>query len=65
MKLRCEVIGISARGDSFEVDLQGTTPNAAEWRGMERQTLILPATKNASRAFHIGRIVTIEITPKR
>lgn len=64
MKLECEVIAVETCGDSLRVKLQGKPPTAAEWRGVERQEILIPTTDAAQRTFHIGRKVTITVKPK-
>lgn len=64
MKINCEVIAVETLGESLRVTLQGKPPKSADWRNLERQTIILPTTKSAERAFHIGRRFTLTLSPK-
>ena len=63
MKLKLEILSVSSSGDTLELVLQGTTTNAARWRAHEKQTLRIPYTKASIKAFHVGRIVTVEVKP--
>ena len=64
MKINCEVIGVETHGDSLSVTLQGKPPKSADWRPIERQTVIIPTTRSTERTFHVGRRCTLTITPK-
>lgn len=63
MKLRCEVIGVETTGDGLRLTLQGKPNGAAEWRNLERQEFVIPATQHAKRAFYVGRMVAISMRP--
>lgn len=64
MKIDCEVIAVATTGDGLRVKMQGQTANAADWRPLEVQEIIVPATKTSERAFYIGRKVTVLVKPR-
>lgn len=63
MKLRCEILKVISHGEDLQIELQGTTENAAEWRSMRLQNFIVPMTKTAAKSMYIGRMVSVEIKP--
>ncbi len=64
MKIDCEVIAVETQGDTLRVTLQGMPPAAAEWRGRERQMIIIPTSQRAERTFHVGRRVMLDIAAR-
>lgn len=65
MKLKCEVLEVSNDGDALCVTLQGSSKSDPDWYGWKNQTIRLRSTERTRRAFYIGRIVEIEVTPVR
>ena len=64
MKIECEVIGVETTGESLCVRMQGLPSGAAQWRGVERQTITVPTTKRNERSFHAGRRVILTVATK-
>ncbi len=63
MRLRCEILKVTSNGEDLQVEVQGTTTNAAQWRSMRLQSFVVPMTERAAKSLHIGRMVSIEIKP--
>lgn len=61
MKLDCEVIAASTTGDGLRITMQGNASTAAEWRGLERQELVVPDNETTRRAFYVGRKVRVTV----
>lgn len=64
MKIDCHVLEVSTTGDGLRVTLQGKPPNAADWRALERQVIVLPDSETTRRAFFVGRKVEITVRAK-
>jgi hypothetical protein len=62
MKLIGEIIEVSTNGDSVCVVLQAKIGRAS-WKPIYKQTVVIDDNSTNRRAFHIGRKVTLEITP--
>lgn len=63
MKLRVEVTKVETTGDCLRVTAQGKPTNAASWRPLVSQVIEVPDTEPTRRAFYVGRMVTITVTP--
>lgn len=63
MKIKAEVIEVSTNGETLAVTLQGGGRKDASWRRLGRHTLQVADTKPNRKAFHVGRIVKMEIEP--
>jgi uncharacterized protein YcaQ len=61
MKMECEVLEIKAAGSNLRLTLQGRQKGAAAWREWCSMSIDIPATEKAKKAFHIGRLLTIQI----
>lgn len=61
MKMRCEIIAAENRGDNFKIKVQARQSRAAEWRSWNCFEIEMPAHPKTIKAFHVGRIVKIEI----
>lgn len=64
MIIRGEIIGLETTGDGLRVELQGRRKDAAFWRPMEKQTIVIPANEITQKAFHMGRTVDIVVRPR-
>lgn len=62
MKIRAEVTAVEARGDRISVRAQGNAASDPEWK--ESGAYAFEAPVRYAAVFHVGRIVTIEITPE-
>ncbi len=61
MKIRGHVLEVKTLGDKLEVKMQGIGDTDAEWRSMNVITFQCADLPLASRAFYVGRNVTVEI----
>lgn len=62
MKLRCEVTEVKNTGDAIRIAWQGSASTDAEWRPMLTGVMEIPATVKAQRAYHVGRVFTMELS---
>jgi hypothetical protein len=65
MKLNCEVLEVATTGTGLKLKLQGQNPALAEWQEWLVIEIAMPTTKRTNRAFYVGRLVTIEMTPSK
>jgi hypothetical protein len=63
MKIRAEVIEVGTVGEHLIVTLIGKGRKDAYWRSLARYTIQLPDTKPNRKAFYIGRVVKMDVTP--
>lgn len=61
MKMNCEVLEVKAAGLNLRLTLQGRQKGCAPWREWCSMTIDIPSTEKAKKAFHIGRLLTIEL----
>lgn len=64
MKIKCEITAVETDGENLVIRMQGSPPNAAEWRRLEVQKIVIPASKPSQRTFYIGRNVDIIVNPR-
>jgi len=61
MKIECEITSAERSGDSLHIGLKGKPPNAADWRPNGSQTITVPLTDGAAKAFYVGRKVSLTV----
>lgn len=64
MKLGCEILAAESCGNTMKIKLQGKKVDAAAWHDWCVMTIEIPATAKAKRAFHVGRVVTLTVSPE-
>ena len=63
MKIRAEILAVETSGEQITIKLQGKNNSAAEWRPFGSYSFQVPATDANCRAYHVGRIVKLQIAP--
>jgi hypothetical protein len=63
MRIKGHVLEVADCGDSLRVKLQGHSIGQASWAPWLVLELRLPIDDRLRAAYHIGREVTVEITP--
>jgi hypothetical protein len=64
MKLRCEITAAENNGTTLKLRLQGARPKGADWRPMGVQAIEIDDTPTNLKTYHLGRILTITISPE-
>jgi len=64
MKFRAEILAVETAGLTLRVKTQASGIRDANWRDMEVFTFSVPATDAQCAAFHVGRMLDIEVKPR-
>lgn len=64
MKIRGHVLEAANCGDYLRVKLRGKAIASADWQPFLMLELSMPIDDRTRAAYHVGREVTVEVTPK-